>query len=97
MPKLEELKPKIDQRPCHICGGRKFEWGYLPSLYRLHRNKFGSEAITPRKCVKCGNIQNFADAGLTQKRKQQANFIAFLAFFGWIGMIILALLFAVVF
>lgn len=68
---FELLKVKIEQRPCHICGSKEFEWGYIDSMYqpRLLTTKFSRKRslVSSRKCSRCGNLQMFTDAESTQK------------------------------
>jgi hypothetical protein len=68
---FERLKVRIEQRPCHICGNREFEWGYLDGAYQpgLFTTKFDRRRhlLASRKCLRCGNVQIFADEQATQR------------------------------
>ena len=68
---FERLKVKIEQRPCHICGNREFEWGYLDGAYQpgLFTTNFDRRRhlLASRKCLRCGNVQIFVDEQSTQK------------------------------
>lgn len=71
---FEQLKIKIEQRPCHICGHREFEWGYIDSAYQpsLFTTKYDKRRhlLASRKCLRCHNVQMFADEQSTQKTRR---------------------------
>lgn len=68
---FEKLKIKIEKRPCHICGSQEFEWGYVDSSYQpaLFTTKYDQRRhiLASRKCLRCNNVQMFADKQSTQK------------------------------
>lgn len=86
---LDKLKPKIEQRSCHICGNKDFEWGYINGAYQpgLFTTKWSSKRhlLASRKCLTCHNVQVFADAKTTQN----------LRWVGWVlTIVVLAFVFA---
>jgi hypothetical protein len=82
--KFEQLKSRIEQRPCHICGGSEFERGYVDSFYQpeLFSTKFDSRrrVLATRKCLRCSNVQMFVDDQSTKKARNLGC---------WIGVIVL--------
>ena len=88
---FEQLKIKIEQRPCHICGNREFEWGYVDSYYqpRLVVTPFDKRRhlLASRKCLRCGNVQMFADEQSTKKARSLGC---------WVGLAVLVFVFFVI-
>lgn len=68
---FETLKPKIEQRPCPVCGGKEFEWGSLVGATYIPGNPFkptkSGKMLRARCCVRCKHVDYFADAELTKK------------------------------
>lgn len=71
MSSFEALKPKIEQRPCPICGGKDYGWGFLTlaeykpdSSRRLAMN---AKMLRARCCLRCNHVDYFADAALSQR------------------------------
>ena len=77
---LEQLQVKIEQRPCHICGGKDFEWGYVDSAFQpgLFTTEFDTRQhlLASRKCLRCGNVQMFADEQSTKKVRRVGCWVA---------------------
>lgn len=67
MKRLTPLQEKINQRPCPICGGTEYEWGYLNhAWYQKNKVGFSHKVIMVRRCLRCENLQHFVDEALTK-------------------------------
>lgn len=76
MTSFETLKPKIEQRPCPVCGGKEFEWGSLVGATYIPGKPFkptkSGKMLRARCCVRCKHVDYFADAELTTQSRKVA-------------------------
>lgn len=78
-PDFEELKPRIEKRPCHICAGTDFEWGYMNASYSKAKYSWQQRLMSVRRCTRCQNVQMFSDEQFTKQTYQMSWLFFFLA------------------
>lgn len=57
---LERKKAELEQRPCHICRERDYEWGTIAEAQYITNTAMSSRRLIARRCLNCGNVQTFA-------------------------------------